>query len=149
MTEWVIINLSCSNEKTRIATIMSILLSTSSVLLSKQFPTGPTIQDVLNVLHDPQQSLQLSEYVLSVIPDATRGENNFLVTKTIPLFGGYINGSSTYKVKWANVPEGVDIEVDAGLGTTVYNESRVRDDNGIVVFTESVTIQVCRCTQSP
>jgi len=121
---------------------MSLLFSTSSIQLSKQFPTGPTIQDVLTVLHDPQQTLRLSEYVLSVIPDSARGENNFLVTKTIPLLGGVIKGSSTYKVKWTITPDGVDVEVDAGLGTTIKNEMRVRDDNGVVLFTENVMIKV-------
>lgn len=124
---------------------MSPLISASSLTLSKQFPPGPRVQDALNVLHNPQQTLQLSTYVLSVVPNATKGENNFLVTKQIPLFGGIINGSSTYNVKWVNVPEGADIEVDAGLGTFINNEMRVKEDNGVVVFTENVSIKVGGC----
>ena len=116
----------------------SLLWSTSSFQLSKQFPTGTTTKDVVSLLHDPLQTLGLGA---NVIPDLARGENNFLVTKTIPLFGGLINGSVTLKLKWEIHPDGVDVE-GVGLGSTGMDEMRVVENNGVLLFTENITIKV-------
>lgn len=120
---------------------MSFFFSTYNLQLSKNFPVGPTVQDVLNVLHDPQQVARLSKIVYSVAPDPTRGENDFIVKERVPLIGRtYL--PITFKLKWTRAPDGCDMDVEADLWTKLVSRMRVKVENGVVVFREDLTAEV-------
>lgn len=119
---------------------MSFLYTTWNLRHSKDIPAGPTVQDVLNVLHDPQQALRISPIVSSVIPDPAGGENHFIVTERIRVFGS-IYYPAKYKIKWTLVPDGCEWDGDANFGIKTRNEMKVKIENGVVVFTDSLTAQ--------
>lgn len=117
------------------------MFSTYSLHLSKNFPAGPTVQDVLRVLHNPQQEIRLSPIVHSVTPDPEGGEDEFIVVERVPLIG-CIYVPTTYKLTWKSTPDGCEWQVEANFGTRLSSRRKVRDENGVVVFTEDLTTRV-------
>ncbi|KAF9531979.1 hypothetical protein CPB83DRAFT_891316 [Crepidotus variabilis] len=126
-----------------IRSILPSLFLTSTVHLEKRFPTGPTVANVLAVLHDTQQAIRLSPLIISAEPDTTRPANDgqwFTMTEKLPIFGGIFNGITTYELKWTNVPEGGDAQVEADAGTKLKSQQRVKQDGDVVLFTEDLEV---------
>ncbi len=120
---------------------MSFLSTTFDLHHLTNLPADTTIKDVLNVLHDPQQSIGLSPIVYSVTPDPTREESHFIVTERVPVLGS-IYYPTTYKVKWTSVPNGCEWDVQANFGIRITNRMKVENKNGAVIFTDDLTAQV-------
>jgi len=112
--------------------------------LSKEFPAGTTVGEVLDVLHNPEVVVRLFPIVLSVEPDTERGEHCYIITERLPLLGGLVNGKTTFKLKWTKSPNGYKGDVDASLGTKLLSEVRVNEDNGVVVVTEDLIVEVSK-----
>jgi hypothetical protein len=108
---------------------------------STNLPADTNVQDVLNILHDPQQSIGLSPVVYSVKPDPTREESHFIVTERVPVLGG-IYYPTTYRVKWTSVPNGCEWDVKANFGIRITNRMNVKNENGALVFADDLTSQV-------
>ncbi|KAF9531980.1 hypothetical protein CPB83DRAFT_50863 [Crepidotus variabilis] len=129
---------------TFIQSILPPLFLSSTVHLEKRFPPGPTVADVLAVLHDTQQAIRLSPLIISAEPDTTRPADDgqwFIMTEKLPIFGGIINGKTTFKLKWTNVPEGGDGEVEAAAGTKLKSQQRVKQDGDVVLFKEDLVVK--------
>ena len=110
--------------------------------LSKEFPAGTTVEEVLDVLHNPEVVIRLFPIVIAVEPDRERGEHCYFITETLPILGGLVSGKTTFKLEWTKTLDGYKGDVDASFGTKLFSEVRVNKDNGVVVFTENVTVEV-------
>ena len=108
---------------------------------STNLPADTNVQDVLNILQDPQQSIGLSPIVYSVAPDPTQEESHFIVTERVPVLG-CIYYPTTYKVKWTSVPSGCKWDVKANFGIRITNRMNVKNENGVLIFTDDLTSQV-------
>lgn len=116
-------------------------MRTYDLHLSKHFPAGPTVKDALKVLQDPQESIRLSPVISSVKPDPSRGDGHFIVTERVPIIGS-IYYPTTYKTKWRSMLDGCEWEVEASFGTKIRSRSKVKEENGVVVFTEDLNMEV-------
>jgi len=116
-------------------------MRTYNLHLSKNFPAGPTVKDALKVLQDPQESIRLSPVISSVEPDPTRGDGHFIVTEKVPIIGS-IYYPTKYKTNWRSMLDGCEWEVEASFGTKIRSRSKVKEENGVVVFTEDLDAEV-------
>jgi len=120
---------------------MPFLSTTFDLYHSTNLPVDTNVQEVLNILHDPQKSIGLSPVVYSVTPDPTREKGHFIGTERIPVLGS-IYYPTTYTAKWTSVPSGCEWDVKANVGIRVKNRMKVKNENGVLIFTDHFTAQV-------
>jgi len=103
--------------------------------------------EVLSIVQDPDEVLRLGPLVFSVIRD-DKDPAWYTITDRLPILGGLYESTTTFQCKWANVEDGADVEVFAGVGTHMQNKMRVVDTDSEeeeVEFQEILVVQVSLC----
>jgi len=98
--------------------------------------------DLLKILHDPQQVLAHNAMVVSVVQDAS-DPSWYTVTDRLSVIGSWTT-HTTARSKWTETTDGCDIEVYADLWTRSKVEIRVREvesSEGTVLFHERVVVK--------
>ncbi|KAG6845791.1 hypothetical protein H0H87_003845 [Tephrocybe sp. NHM501043] len=95
-----------------------------TVLLQKTIQ-APT-EAVLALLHDPNVLFATSPLITNVIPDSTDPSNtSYTVTDTIS-FAGLFKFQTKFRCRLVLLEDGVDSDVDAGFGTKLVGQYRVK-----------------------
>lgn len=122
---------------------------TREIVIAKRLATSK--EDVLAVLR-PDTVLRTNPILTSVVPDVPddpegpAGEARwYTIVEKVPLVGGF-DTSTSFRCKWTDVADGVDMEVLAGAGTRLTTRLRVTQvDGGEVEYSGHVTLQVSGC----
>ncbi|KAJ3500400.1 hypothetical protein NLJ89_g9813 [Agrocybe chaxingu] len=124
---------------------MSLFFSAHTITLEKHI-VGATNAALLDLLHDPLQVLRLSPLVYKVEQDAT-DPAWYTITERLPLLGGMLTTSTTFRCRYRETEDGCECEVLAGLGTRLTSSmfGHAADDGerkGGVVYTERLAVKV-------
>lgn len=115
---------------------------TRNASFSKEIPTSKA--ELLKMVHDPELAVRLSPLFKSITQDP-QDPKWYTITERLPLLGGLLESSTTFRVCWNNTEDGRSVEVFARVWTHMINDIVVKDSEENPehsVFTETVILQV-------
>jgi len=121
---------------------MSFLFTSRTVHVSKTISASK--EKVLEFVQDPEKVLHINPLIYSFVQD-TQDPSWYTIKEKLPVLGGLIESSTTFRCKWEQVEHGNNVDVEAGLGTRLRNEMRVSEDSdkaGSCVLAEKVVVKV-------